>query len=128
MGLQLPQKAVQNLQPNLAAAGGVAAAGSAAASPAPSNAPTPTASTSNLAASTPAAPPKKEEDDSKSTNVDQLMDAVGISGVDVAAEEEGLRQANERQHVAQPLHPSIDRSRKQDFIEPGVLAECVKKI
>lgn len=40
-----------------------------------------------------------------------------------------MRQANERQH--QPTHqilPGQDRGRKQDFIDPGVLAECVKKI
>lgn len=40
-----------------------------------------------------------------------------------------MRQANVVAHQAiQPLLPGQDRSRKQDFIDPAVLAECVKKI
>ncbi|BGP47054.1 hypothetical protein JCM10450v2_002906 [Rhodotorula kratochvilovae] len=80
----------------------------------------------------------------KATNVDSLMDAVGASGVDLGAEEESLRATNDRMH-AQAMHAAgsaagaggapnphayagIDRSRKQDFIDPGLLAECVKKV
>lgn len=45
------------------------------------------------------------------------------------AEEDALRIANEKLHQASvPSGPSVDRSRKQDFIDPNVLAECVKKI
>ncbi|GAA5976828.1 hypothetical protein JCM5350_007260 [Sporobolomyces pararoseus] len=85
----------------------------------------------------------------KATNVNSLMDAVGASGVDLGAEEESLRASNERLH-AQAMqnqasqqggansstgggggihaYQGIDRSRKQDFIDPSVLAECVKKV
>ncbi|BGP14933.1 hypothetical protein JCM10213_007266 [Rhodosporidiobolus nylandii] len=75
----------------------------------------------------------------KSTDVDSLMDAVGASGVDLGAEEESLRAANERLH-AQAMaaqasgaggahaYAGVDRSRKQDFIDPQLLAECVKKV
>ncbi|GAA5894472.1 uncharacterized protein JCM6883_002112 [Sporobolomyces salmoneus] len=79
----------------------------------------------------------------RATNVNSLMDAVGASGVDLGAEEESLRASNERAHaqaMANAANPSggqaaaayayngIDRSRKQDFIDPSVLAECVKKV
>ncbi|ORY91727.1 hypothetical protein BCR35DRAFT_299023 [Leucosporidium creatinivorum] len=67
----------------------------------------------------------------KSTNVDELMDAVGASGLDIGAEEESLRLANERlhaQHQAAQTGPVVDRSRKQDFIDQSVLADVVKKI
>ncbi|GAA5954872.1 hypothetical protein JCM3765_007799 [Sporobolomyces pararoseus] len=86
----------------------------------------------------------------KATNVNSLMDAVGASGVDLGAEEESLRASNERLHSqamqnqsSQPggsssttggggggihAYQGIDRSRKQDFIDPSVLAECVKKV
>ncbi|KAK4056501.1 hypothetical protein OIO90_002348 [Microbotryomycetes sp. JL221] len=65
----------------------------------------------------------------RSTNVGELMDAVGASGVDINAEEEGLRALNERLHARQrDLEVTPDQARKQDFIDPGVLAECVKKI
>lgn len=40
------------------------------------------------------------------------------------AEEEGMRQANERKQA----QPRDDRSRRQDFLEPQILAEAVKKI
>ncbi|GAA6056583.1 hypothetical protein JCM3770_006652 [Rhodotorula araucariae] len=77
----------------------------------------------------------------RATDVDSLMDAVGASGVDLGAEEESLRATNDRLH-AQTMHAAgsngsapnahayagIDRSRKQDFIDPGLLAECVKKV
>ncbi|KAL8293534.1 hypothetical protein RQP46_000235 [Phenoliferia psychrophenolica] len=54
------------------------------------------------------------------------MDAVGSAGVDIHAEEESLRA---RANAVQPAQaPGMDRSRKQDFIDPGILAECVKKI
>ena len=39
-----------------------------------------------------------------------------------------MRLANERRQGNPGLGPKEDRSRRQDFIEPGVLAECVKKI
>ncbi|GAA5821848.1 hypothetical protein JCM11251_004741 [Rhodosporidiobolus azoricus] len=81
----------------------------------------------------------------KSTDVDSLMDAVGASGVDLGAEEESLRATNDRLHAAAMaaqasqasagssgpnphLYAGVDRSRKQDFIDPGLLAECVKKV
>ncbi|GAA6061192.1 hypothetical protein JCM10212_002405 [Sporobolomyces blumeae] len=79
----------------------------------------------------------------KSTDVDSLMDAVGASGVDLGAEEESLRASNERAHAAAMAaaaasssgtqggahaYTGLDRSRKQDFIDPQVLAECVKKV
>ncbi|GAA5986792.1 hypothetical protein JCM10908_000900 [Rhodotorula pacifica] len=76
----------------------------------------------------------------RATDVDSLMDAVGASGVDLGAEEESLRATNERLHAqamaaqasAQAMNPNayvgIDRLRKQDFIDPGVLAEVVKKV
>ncbi|GAA5992355.1 hypothetical protein JCM11641_007861 [Rhodosporidiobolus odoratus] len=80
----------------------------------------------------------------KSTDVDSLMDAVGASGVDLGAEEETLRATNERLHaqamaaqaaaaqaggaVNNQAYAGVDRSRKQDFIDPGLMAECVKKV
>ncbi|GAA5873229.1 hypothetical protein JCM16303_001059 [Sporobolomyces ruberrimus] len=82
----------------------------------------------------------------KATNVNSLMDAVGASGVDLGAEEESLRASNEKAHAlamanaaaagggtnnqvsAAHAYNGIDRSRKQDFIDPSVLAECVKKV
>ncbi|POY74068.1 hypothetical protein BMF94_2880 [Rhodotorula taiwanensis] len=76
----------------------------------------------------------------RATNVDSLMDAVGASGVDLGAEEESLRATNERLHAqamaaqasAQGSNPNaytgVDRLRKQDFIDPGALAEVVKKV
>ncbi|GAA6023221.1 hypothetical protein JCM11491_006483 [Sporobolomyces phaffii] len=85
----------------------------------------------------------------KATNVNSLMDAVGASGVDLGAEEESLRASNERAHAQammaaaaatsssgstsshaaqQHAYTGVDRSRKQDFIDPSVLAECVKKV
>lgn len=88
------------------------------------------------------------------TNVDQLMDAVGASGVDIGvskvlfwfkktcterhtyslsqAEEEGLRATNERLKAQQlqqnPNQRQVDRSREQTFIAPDALANVVKKI
>jgi hypothetical protein len=44
------------------------------------------------------------------------------------AEEEALRLVHERNAALATLGPQVDRSRKQDFIDPSVLAECVKKI
>lgn len=53
------------------------------------------------------------------------------------AEEESLRATNDRLHaqaMAQGQVPNpqayqgVDRNRKQDFIDPGLLAECVKKV
>ncbi|GAA5870138.1 hypothetical protein JCM8547_006898 [Rhodosporidiobolus lusitaniae] len=83
-------------------------------------------------------------ENAQSTDVDSLMDAVGASGVDLGAEEESLRATNERMHAqamaaqqaaqaaGQAPNPQayagVDRSRKQDFIDPSVLAECVKKV
>ena len=39
-----------------------------------------------------------------------------------------MRLANERRQAQPGLGPKEDRSRRQDFIEPGVLAEAVKRI
>ncbi|GAA5893975.1 hypothetical protein JCM8208_001296 [Rhodotorula glutinis] len=81
------------------------------------------------------------EPPARATDVDSLMDAVGASGVDLGAEEESLRATNDRLQAQAmsaagssggPPNPhtyaGIDRSRKQDFIDPGLLAECVKKV
>ncbi|GAA5851981.1 hypothetical protein JCM9279_007046 [Rhodotorula babjevae] len=81
------------------------------------------------------------EPPNRATDVDSLMDAVGASGVDLGAEEESLRATNDRLQAQAmsaagssggPPNPhaytGIDRSRKQDFIDPGLLAECVKKV
>ena len=53
------------------------------------------------------------------------MDAVGSAGVNIQDEEEGLRARATQQ---QAMQPGLDRSRKQDFVDPSILAECVKKI
>ncbi|KAK4055761.1 hypothetical protein OIV83_000308 [Microbotryomycetes sp. JL201] len=68
------------------------------------------------------------ESGGRSTNVDQLMDAVGASGVDIGAEEEGLRALNARLQASSTQDVGPDRARKQDFIDPSVLADVVKKI
>ena len=66
-----------------------------------------------------------------------------IFPVDSQAEEESLRASNERAHAQAMANAAasnnsaaaqanayngIDRSRKQEFIDPSVLAECVKKV
>ncbi|GAA6014696.1 hypothetical protein JCM10207_006906 [Rhodosporidiobolus poonsookiae] len=78
--------------------------------------------------------------DGAKTDVNSLMDAVGASGVDLNAEEDSLRATNERMHAqamaaqasGQGSNPhayaGVDRSRKQDFMDPQLLAECVKKV
>ncbi|GAA5898152.1 hypothetical protein JCM5296_002005 [Sporobolomyces johnsonii] len=90
----------------------------------------------------PSAEPQAGEN-AKTTDVESLMDAVGASGVDLGAEEESMRATNERMHAAAVAaqhaaaaagapsahtYTGVDRSRKQDFIDQQVLAECVKKV
>ncbi|GAA5869938.1 hypothetical protein JCM1840_007675 [Sporobolomyces johnsonii] len=90
----------------------------------------------------PSAEPQAGEN-AKTTDVESLMDAVGASGVDLGAEEESMRATNERMHAAAMAaqhaaaaagapsahtYTGVDRSRKQDFIDQQVLAECVKKV
>ncbi|SCV70558.1 BQ2448_3320 [Microbotryum intermedium] len=81
-----------------------------------------------------------------STNVQDLMDAVGASGVDINAEEDSLRQhrpvastssttnTNPTSHTpsANPPQASLSeldqRIHAQSFIDPQVLADVVRKI
>ncbi|KAK4700184.1 hypothetical protein P7C70_g6066, partial [Phenoliferia sp. Uapishka_3] len=112
-GLQLPSKAGPSIPAVPVSTPGTPAANAPAARPVAKQA-------------SPGAP---EAPEARQTDVDALMDAVGISGVDIGAEEESMRQANVAAHqTVQPVQPGQDRSRKQDFIDPNVLAECVKKI
>ncbi|GAA6012193.1 hypothetical protein JCM8202_003236 [Rhodotorula sphaerocarpa] len=80
------------------------------------------------------------EQQTRATDIDSLMDAVGASGVDLGAEEESLRATNERLHAQamaaqasgqapnSKAYTDVDRLRKQDFIDPSALAEVVKRL
>ncbi|KAM0746343.1 hypothetical protein T439DRAFT_329793 [Meredithblackwellia eburnea MCA 4105] len=74
-------------------------------------------------------PAGESTNESKSTDINDLLDPTAASGVDISAEDAALRAANERLHPPPPpLAPGQDRNRRQTFIDPQVLAEAVKKI
>ncbi|KAG8907326.1 hypothetical protein FRC01_007726, partial [Tulasnella sp. 417] len=72
----------------------------------------------------PAAPAAQSLD---TASVAQLTDALGSAGVDIRAEEEAMTR-DTRAQLSTSIAPSEDRSKKQNFLDPVVLAARVKEI
>lgn len=72
----------------------------------------------------PAAPAAASLD---TASVAQLTDALGSAGVDIRAEEEAMTR-DTRAQLSSTIAPSEDRSKKQNFLDPVVLAARVKEI